>query len=109
MRDGCARLRARRGVVALWLVVDSYFFFAQTAASRVVAGVHQDAKGPGDETGLTAKTCDAALHLQKRLLHRVFRVGNAAQYVTRKVFHPRAMERIQPLIGAEVASPACLG
>src|SRR5260370_13328272 len=109
MGDRRTRLRPGSSIVVLLLVVRPDFFLAETAASRVIACVHQDAKGPGDETRLPAKTADAALHLQKSFLHRVFRVGRAAKNVASEVFHARAMKRIQALVRMQIARPPARG
>src|SRR6267378_8481762 len=65
MRDSRARLGTRCGILPLLIVLRGNFFFPQTAAPRVIAGVHQNAKGPGNEARLPAKTGDAALHFQE--------------------------------------------
>src|SRR5713226_2407193 len=106
MSDRRTWLRARRGIIALLLVVRGDFFLPQPAASRVVAGVHQDAEGPGHKTRLAPKTGDAALNLQESLLHSVFRVRGAAKDVTGKILHARPMECIQSLVRAQVSRPA---
>src|SRR5260370_40919913 len=68
MRSGRARLRP----ACFGGIVVCDFFFAQPASPRVVAGVDQDAVGPGDKTRLTAKAGDAALHLPQGFLDGVF-------------------------------------
>jgi len=50
------------------LIVPRQFLFPQAATARVVAGVHQDAEGPGTRLRLPAKTGDAALHFEGKFL-----------------------------------------
>src|SRR6202158_2322370 len=106
MSDRRMRLRARRRIVAVLLIVRGDFFLPQTAAPRVIAGVYQDAKGPGDEARLSAETGDSAVKLQKSFLHRIFRVRGAAKNIASEVLHSRAMQRIQALVRLQVAASA---
>src|SRR5438445_12029252 len=80
-RQAESRMCPRRAGLKSWRLLGIFvcdFFFAQPAAPRVVASVNQDPVGPGDKTRLPAKAGDAAMHFQKRLLHRVFRVSGIA-------------------------------
>src|SRR5260370_27622225 len=86
----------------LAFIVRRDFFLAQPAAARVVTSVHQDAKGPCDKTRLASKTADASLYLEKRLLHRIFGIGGAAQYVARQILHPCAVQCIETFVGAQI-------
>src|SRR5215469_7280487 len=106
MRSRRARLHAR---CLCRVLVGRHFFFPQPAAPRVIARVDQDPVRPGHKTRLPAKTCNASLHFQECFLHGVFRVRGATQHVPRKVFHPRAVQRVQPLIRAQVSRPARRG
>src|SRR5882757_10514622 len=99
MRDSRARLGTRCGIFSLWVVLGCNFFLAQAATARVIAGVHQDAKGPGNEARLPAKTGNAALHFQESLLYGVFGICRAAQNVACKILHARPMQRVEALVG----------
>src|SRR5882757_10289526 len=103
MSDSRARLGTRCGILPLLIVLRGNFFFSQAATACVVARIHQDAEGPGNEARLPAKTGDAALHLQKGFLYGVFGICRAAQNVARKILHARPMEGIQALVGTQVA------
>src|SRR5882762_8985021 len=103
MSDSGARLGTRCGILSLWVVFRGNFFFSQAATACVVACVHQDAKGPGNEARLPAKTRDAALYLQESFLHGVFGICRAAQNVARKILHARPLQGIQALVGTQVA------
>src|SRR6267142_5937856 len=78
MSDSGARLGTRCGILSLLIVLRGNFFFPQAATACVVACVHQNAKGPGNEARLPAKTRDAALHFQESFLHGVFGICRAA-------------------------------
>src|ERR1700726_4050266 len=95
-----SRFRARKLAA---IVFTGDFSLAQALAARIVARIDQDAEGPGDETRLTAKTADAALHFQKRVLHRVFRIERIAEKVPGEILHARALQRVQTLVGAQVS------
>src|SRR6266481_5842278 len=58
---------------------------------------------------MPAKAPDAAMHFQKRLLHRVFGVNGIAKKIPRQVLHARAMRRVQTFVGAQIAGPAGSG
>src|SRR6266853_6954800 len=103
MSDSGARLGKWCGILSLWVVLDCNFFLAQSATARVIAGVHQDAEGPGNETRLSAKAGDTALHFQEGFLHGIFGICSAAQNVARKILHARTMQGIQALVRAQVA------
>src|SRR6266436_8696440 len=94
MRAGSARLQTRR----LFEIVVGDFSLALTAAPRVVAGVNQDPVSPGDKTRLAAKAGDAALHLQKRLLHGVVGVGGTAKNIAGQVLHARSVHPVEALV-----------
>jgi hypothetical protein len=92
------RLHSRR---FLRIVVRD-FFLSHPAASRVVARVNQDPVGPGDETRLPAKAGDAALYLQEGFLYGILGVSAAAKNIPSQVPHARAMNRVQPLVSAQI-------
>src|SRR6266852_8391863 len=97
MSSRCAGFGARRSLRLI--IVRRNLFLSQPAAPRVITSVHQNAEGPGNKSRLAAKTGDAALHLQKRFLDRVFGVGGAAENIAREVLHARAVQRIEALVG----------
>src|SRR5260370_33070457 len=108
-RQAESRMCPTRAGLKPWRLLGIFvcdFFFAQPAAPRVVAGVNQDPVGPGDKTRLSAKAGYAAMHFQKRLLYRVFRVNEIAKKISRQIFHSRAMLRVETFVGAQVAGPA---
>src|SRR5258708_40121081 len=78
MSDSGARLGTRCGILPLLIVLRGNFFFPQAATARVVAGLHQDAEGPGNEARLPAETGGAALHFEERFLHGGFGIWTAS-------------------------------
>src|SRR5258708_8656271 len=100
MRSRRARLWPQR----LAGIVVRDFFLAQPASPRVVAGVDQDAVGPGDKTRLATKAGDAPLHLQEGFLYRVFGIDGIARNIPPHFLHARPILRAQSLVSAQTTT-----
>src|SRR5439155_13674709 len=68
--------------------------FALPAAGYVITHVDRDPAEPRSDAGLTVETLDAAVQLEKRLLHGIFGILTAAQDVIRHTLQPRTVRKI---------------
>jgi len=103
MRDSGARLGTRCGILPLMVIVGGNFFFPQAATTRVIAGVHQNAKVQVTKLDCPRKLAMLRCTFRKVFLHGVFGICRAAQNVARKILHARPMQGIQALVGTQVA------
>ena len=78
--------------------------FALPAPHLVVAGVEENPVDPGREAGASPKSGGAAVDLEKDLLHRVLRVGDAAEQIGGDRFHPRAVPLVEPFERGSIAT-----